>query len=245
MYTVVDLKLPDGIGLKISETPSHRSFFSTHLNPISALSRRLVVNCEGVSWNQIPVFDYVVGEVVKLRRSIFGVRLSKGVPDYSGTTKRVNLTRIDKIIEDRKKEEHIWKSSNLCEEILLPMDYSTGTYFTGEANPDRDRLWRQLAEAASQEAARRLGTLNRSLYYQRSGRMTFRDMPTLSDFDGDTLTFQRPTAESGPSPRYVDNQQGVSEVGLDALVQAVTELTAGERGTPPASRGPRPRNQRW
>lgn len=246
MYTVVDLKLPDGIGLKINDNMMSSSFFSNRLGQSSELSRRLVVNCQGVEWNKIPVFDYVVGEEIRLQRSVFGVRLSKGSPDYSGTTKRINLTRIDKILEDRKRDERIWRSSNLCEEILLP----SGTHLIGgeRGDEDRNRLWREIVAAADQASSRRLfeGTVRETRPRQYYYRPTIVNMPTAWDFDGDSFrSTSRPAEEPGPEPRYVDNGTEIAPLALNALAQAAAEITSGERGTPPASRGPRPRNQRW
>ena len=48
-----------------------------------------------------------------------------------------------------------------------------------------------------------------------------------------------------PAPEYLDNSRAIASVSLGLTREAVTELVNGERGRPPASRGPRPRNQRW
>ena len=235
MYTVVDLKLPKDVGLRLDPSSGSISFFSG-FDRDTSLRRRLVVDCAGFSWDSISVLDYVVGEKVGLRRSVLGVRITKGDPDYSGRMKRVDLTRVGGMIEDRKKSLHgmkdLWiKSSNLCQEVILP----SGT-ITFDGNRQFEFYRNQWESFRRSDVAFRelLGTVDeRSMYYQRSRRIS-------SDFDGDTIT----TAPA-PEPRYVNNQEYIAQVGLDTLAQAAAEIIAGERGTPPASRGPRPRNQRW
>lgn len=116
--------------------------------------------------------------------------------------------------------------------------------------------------------ANRIGT--RNLYYQRGGNFG-RSQPTTemsrryqndftlwsSDFDGDTALTQSllssrhanapraQTVHDEVPPRYIDNRHEITEVDLSAAIRATAEVVQGERGRPPASRGPRPRNQRW
>ncbi len=141
-----------------------------------------------------------------------------------------------------------------------------GGTVTGRATGTTEYAARQASMIAAMRDTAQTGI--RNLYYQRSGRTTGRSQPIAemsrrytnnfwADFDGDTAITQSllsslhheaprmPAVQEGAPPQYVDNRHGITEVDFAEAIRATAEVVQGERGRPPASRGPRPRNQRW
>lgn len=283
MYTVVDLKLPKNLFLeksRISNFFSFSEFEDTYDTEIS-------IPVQESGGQRITILKCLVGEQISLRKSVTGVRLVRGSPDYSGYVNRIDMlhqlpVRVANL--QRNYREIVSRPgsmfSNLCEEIVLPSGHS------------RTRDVRLLEQLAARRAGGVTGPSFDDIFRNREGVLsttltTGNHQITMNagDFDGDTagimdfetflrtqrplrtgpqrsrdefdqlrhyITYSRsftgfttssPRGEPGPAPEY--SPVPTAPVSLARAVDAVAEVVTGRRGTPPASRGPRPRNQRW
>lgn len=303
MYTVVEFKLPKDLNVVIKETVDY-SINTILLDPNGqhagpSHNRAFIIDVPESGGKEIYLMKYLVGERIVFRRSLTGMKIIRGLPDYSGKVKRNNLTdtipRMVTELQKSYKSAHSQsffrgdriRASNLCQEIDLPMFEYQGTnrgprmgaypdlatfsdFMTQPRTRDIDRAVDRLAaeedrrivaELHAQSMAQHMADLESYLRarpnspYYYTARNVGRSMPShrffSSDFDGDMRYSSMgysvaPQAEAqGPAPRYVDNTYQVTEVDLSSAIRATAEITQGERGRPPASRGPRPRNQRW
>lgn len=323
MYTVVTLKLPPDVTMEVGDGNSRRGFFDTR-SELSVASRSLKLSVPETGGRTISVINYLVGERIVFRKSLSGLKIIRGLPDYTGLVKRVDLTeslaerveglRAQFVIDSGLLKENLRYSNNLCNEIFISGDYdgytgasgpsrSTGSYYaelmrtrpqigglsqreastlqsradereytrraleassrmTGELRDYQMTMHSSLAQLSRTELGRTANQTELSRRYRNawdSLNEDFRSALSGSDFDGDTRVYVRMAEEenrrfldqmqvaysSTVQPRYVDNRHEVQPVSLIDARQATTEVVRGERGRPPASRGPRPRNQRW
>lgn len=315
MYTVVNFNLPGGLNVKLRDFANFNFF---HHNDDVVPNKVISIEVPDSGGEYINLMKYVVGERIVFRKSLTGLKLIRGLPDYTGTVTHVDL--VGQIPEMVQKVQHKYQErqasykrhpkiqlSNLCMEIPMPggglgVDWANLTAHRDEGPEDtigslmaqqmadmttRGGFTRQILEGtgtvtgratgqtdarremlAAMLEANRVGT--RSMYYQRAGNVG-RSQPTTeisrryhndftlwsSDFDGDTAVTQSvlssrhanaprmPAVHDEVPPRYIDNRHEITEVDFAAAIVATAEVVQGERGRPPASRGPRPRNQRW
>lgn len=285
MYTVVDFKLPEGLSLKIGPV---NDFFRFEPQE-GECDRKLSIPVPDSGNQGITISTYLVGERILLRKSMHGLRVVRGLPDYTGQVERSRMgPHIPQMVETLKKR-HLENElrikelrggrgifqSNLCQEVVLPDSLGSPPGSFSHFDQMRERIQRMATEAPAQV------TPNRNEASRR-----FTDLPTAADFDGDTrrildfetlitrprtsgprgsmdefnqlqqyMTYARSNTgftisrrldrieEPGPAPEY--SQVPTAPVSLARAADAVAEVVTGQRGTPPASRGPRPRNQRW
>lgn len=310
MYTVVEFNLPDGLNVIRKDHVDFARYNEDRYSQ-SSVAKMLAIEVPDSGGQVINLMKYVVGERITFRKSLTGLKLIRGLPDYTGSVTHVDIvgkipgmvTKLKYRHQERQaalgNRQGIFQS-NLCQEILIgdSQDWGAGIDWASLTNTrvddNRGRtlgelMATQLRERTNQDGFTRTVTgrvtspdheaqmiaamldMNRSgirnLYYQRGGRPG-RSQPTeevsrrytnnfWADFDGDTATTQSmlssihhetlrmPAVEDQPAPRYVDNRHEIAEVDLMDAIRATAEVVQGERGRPPASRGPRPRNQRW
>lgn len=321
MYTVVEFNLPDGLNVIRKDHVDFARYNEDRYSQ-SSVAKMLAIEVPDSGGQVINLMKYVVGERITFRKSLTGLKLIRGLPDYTGSVAHVDLvgkipTMVTKL-KNRYQERQAAigrlsniPQNNLCMEIPIgePHDWSTGIDWAsltsardarvddnrrtlGELMADqlrdmtnRDGFTRTLAgtgtvtgratgpRVSTTEDMMRAAMLEsathgiQSLYHQRAGRpgrsQSIEEASRRytnrfwADFDGDTRMTQallssihseapRTMAmEDQPAPRYVDNRYEITEVDLAGAIRATAEVVQGERGRPPASRGPRPRNQRW
>lgn len=307
MYQVVDFKIEPGLTL-VRKQDAYTSFFSalrTGEDTYSTTNRVIELQVPESGGHTIPLARYLVGERITFRKSLTGLKLIRGLPDYSGKVDRIYLTeRLPEMVKElqsrhKKRLEGIKEypfdvipQNNLCQEIPMYSEYQNRMeairlrdYQTLSApRPQSDAEMEQMRTALMDQMRQHQALGMRDLYYTRggtgtvTGRITGRainrnqpsnrysiDWSQISDFDGDTFSaalrnsrdeirreenrrflaeMNRMHAEATPT-RYVDNRHEITAIALAEAVQAAAEVVQGERARPPASRGPRPRNQRW
>lgn len=321
MYTVVNFNLPGGLNV-IRKDHVDFSRYNEDMYGQSSITKMLVIEVPDSGGQFINLMKYVVGERITFRKSLTGLKLIRGLPDYTGSVAHVDIVgKIPEMVtklrnRHQERQAAIGKrpsifQNNLCQEIVIgeSHDWSTGVDWASitarDVRVDDNRMSTlgelmatQLRDMTDRNG--RTGTLAgtgtvtgrttgpsvsttedmmraamlesaahgiRSLYYQRGGRLG-RSQPIEdasrrytnrfhADFDGDAawadllrspVRSEAPRTmamEDQPAPRYVDNRYEITEVDLAGAIRATAEVVQGERGRPPASRGPRPRNQRW
>lgn len=314
MYTVVNFNLPDGLTVTLKDYANF-SFFNESAtgSPTVAPNKVISIEVPDSGGQQITLMKYVVGERIAFRKSLTGLKLIRGLPDYTGTVTFVDLvehipTMVQKIKykyqERQTASSRMIQASNLCKEIPMPTSWDSAVDWASIASARTDEtdtigrlMAQQMTDMTSREGFTRQfldgGTITgrvtgqtvdaarqarmmemmtattslgiRSLYYQRAGNVgrsqrieeMSRRYPDnfWADFDGDAIMTQSmlssrhhealrmPAVEDQPAPRYSNNP--FEDIQLVDVVRATAEVVQGERGRPPASRGPRPRNQRW
>lgn len=319
MYTVVEFNLPDGLNVIRKDHVDFARYNEDRYSQ-SSVTKMLAIEVPDSGGQVINLMKYVVGERITFRKSLTGLKLIRGLPDYTGSVTHVDIvgkipgmvTKLKYRHQERQaalgNRQGIFQS-NLCQEILIgdSQDWGTGIDWASLTNTRvDDNRGRTLGELMATQLRDmtdrngRTGTLAgtgtvtgrttgpsvsttedmmraamlesaahgiRSLYYQRGGRLG-RSQPIEdasrrytnrfhADFDGDAawadllrspVRSEAPRTmamEDQPAPRYVDNRYEITEVDLAGAIRATAEVVQGERGRPPASRGPRPRNQRW
>lgn len=297
MYQVVDFRIEPGLTLVKRQDAYTTNFFDslrTGRDTYTTTNQVIELEVAESGGRTIPLARYLVGERITFRKSLTGLKLIRGLPDYSGKVDRTDLTGslpgMVKDIQERYKRhiEGVKRSpfgsiaqSNLCQEIPMLSDVRSRSYRTVEMTMSPAEIEAMQESIATQMRQHQAMGL-RDLYYTRggtgtvTGRSTGRIQPVQErsrrwdmdlsellhrDFEGDTLRYvsndlresedrrflaemSRLHAESVPT-RYVDNRGEITALAFAEAVQAAAEVAQGERARPPASRGPRPRNQRW
>lgn len=285
MYSITSLRLPPETSLVLRSARSGLSIQSLLMGTERALesvTRNINLKFDEDKLSSgVYLLSFVLGEKISFRKSVTGLKIVKGEPDFSGNVSYTNLIKpIAEIVESRRNRaksmrgrdsifSRAIRASNLCQEEYLPtageIDWrslttaqTTGTT-TNARSPGAQSMadiYRSLMDTSHYEEIARLMSstaLDRSLYYTRNTTRNAMSNRLLSaDFDGDVPDFFRTVrpdstaSQTEPAPRYAENtNESVAQVDLVNAITAAMEITQGERGRPPASRGPRPRNQRW
>lgn len=287
MYSVTELKLPEGLSLQLGPSVD---FFENESRGTAPL-RKVFIPVPDSGGQSISVLQYVVGESISIRKSLMGLRLIKGTPDYSGVVHRTALgsyiprlvdmhqSNYKELVSSRasgKRSYYSDFSSNLCQEIYLPSDSIARRFDEIVAQraqhfSHRDVLtrgWGTTVSTPRNEESRRypppstvdfdgdtVGIMDFETFVTRPGVRATGPRGSRDEFDqlqqylryinsdNRYITTPRYTETPGPSPEY--SPVPTAPVSLARAADAVAEVVTGRRGTPPASRGPRPRNQRW
>lgn len=140
MYEVIEFKLLPGLNLKLVNQKK-LEFFDQEESPRSGLTRTISIQVPDSGDQDISLMRYVVGERITFRKSLTGLKLIRGLPDFSGAISRNDITgQLSQIVQDRKdrfiRNKHSMhekiRMNNLCMEIPLPTEWSPEVDWTNQ-----------------------------------------------------------------------------------------------------------------